>query len=233
MFGRRLIFAFALSLGLVLGANACSSDDDGGTMQTTAPLTEAEVGGVLVVVNDGEIQEGELAKTKATSSEVSAFAQRMIDEHTATKTRQATLFSNMGTSPAESAKSTQLKTEAAAMLTALQAKSGAEFDRAYLADQVTMHQTALDTIDAMLLPSARSEALRAELQKTRADVATHLAEARTLQGMRSAARREVRREERRVGRREATARPARPAASPVLAAPERWPTGSPPARRPR
>jgi putative membrane protein len=59
--------------------------------------------------------------------------------------------------------------------------SGAEFDRAYIANKVTYHQTVLDAIDNTLIPNAQNAELRALLEQTRPAVAAHLQHAQELQ----------------------------------------------------
>jgi putative membrane protein len=68
----------------------------------------------------------------------------------------------------------------------LKDKKGADFEKAYIEEQVTMHQTVLDTIDTQLMPNAKAEELKALLTKTRSTVASHLDHAKQLQNSKAA-----------------------------------------------
>lgn len=57
----------------------------------------------------------------------------------------------------------------------------ASVDKAYVDQQVMLHQKALNTFDTILIPQAENPALKAHMQKTREAVAGHLAHAKTLQ----------------------------------------------------
>jgi putative membrane protein len=58
--------------------------------------------------------------------------------------------------------------------------SGTEFDIAYLENEISYHTTLLETIDSVLLPSARNEELRSLISAVRPAVASHLEHARQL-----------------------------------------------------
>ena len=53
--------------------------------------------------------------------------------------------------------------------------------KAYVDQQVMMHEKALDTLDKVLIPQAQNAALKAHLAKTRDAVAGHLTHAKDLQ----------------------------------------------------
>jgi putative membrane protein len=56
----------------------------------------------------------------------------------------------------------------------------AAFDKAYLAQQITMHEQALDKLTNMLIPGAKDAAFKAHLEKTRGAVQSHLEHVKTL-----------------------------------------------------
>jgi putative membrane protein len=82
-----------------------------------------------------EIQLGQMGVQKATNSDVKAFAQRMIDDHTQANSQLAPIASQKGvTLPTDVS---ALHKHAASQLSKL---SGAEFDRAFMDQMVTDHQ---------------------------------------------------------------------------------------------
>jgi putative membrane protein len=59
--------------------------------------------------------------------------------------------------------------------------SGAAFDSAYIASEVTYHQELLDGINNALIPNAQNAELKALLEQTRPAVEAHLKHAQELQ----------------------------------------------------
>ena len=58
---------------------------------------------------------------------------------------------------------------------------GADFDRAYIAHEITMHQNVLNTLDQTLIPNAQNAELKALLQKVRPLIESHLQMAQQIQ----------------------------------------------------
>lgn len=183
MSSRAFVFGVAL-LASSIGPLACSKspDDTLSTPSDAAPaaLSDAQIAMVMTAANTGEIDEGKVAQTEAQAPAVSAFATRMVTEHTAAKQRQDQLFTKLGLTPADSPVSQQLTSDAASKVTKLKTLSGHAADQAYLDDQVAAHQTVLDLIDTRLLVSVQSADLKTELQSMRTDVSKHLADAKAL-----------------------------------------------------
>jgi putative membrane protein len=64
----------------------------------------------------------------------------------------------------------------------LKGLSGAEFDKAYIDNEVTYHQAVLDAVDKTLIPSASNADLKALLVKVRPAFVAHLEHAKKVQG---------------------------------------------------
>ncbi|MGZ5232685.1 MAG: DUF4142 domain-containing protein, partial [Burkholderiales bacterium] len=63
----------------------------------------------------------------------------------------------------------------------LKALKGAEFDKAYVDNEVTYHQSVLDALDKTLIPSAKNEELKSLLVKVRPAFVAHLDHAKHIQ----------------------------------------------------
>lgn len=161
---------------LTVGACAPRSVEDDSAFPVAPRFSNAEVVGVVTTANNGEIETSQPAVQKAASSDVRAFAQQMIADHTASNTRLAALGIANGDSDLEE----QLRSSAARTTEVLQQYEGAAFDRAYMDAQIQMHQYVLTSLDNTLIPSATSSALRTELEQTRTSVAAHLERARAI-----------------------------------------------------
>jgi len=146
---------------------------------TAAPLSDAQILGVVKVANDGEVAAGNLAVRKATAPEVRDFAKDMVKDHT--EASQKVDQASAGTPMSNSEMSSKMVKDANTEIQALNAQSGPEFDRSYIQGQVKMHQGLLDAIQGNLLPHAQSAQVRQLLEQIRDKVTEHLRQAQQLQ----------------------------------------------------
>jgi len=164
--------------------------------------TDAHAMALLHHSNLAEIQAGNLAQQRAQDAEVKAFAQHMVTDHTALDQQGDALATRLNVSPmlpdsalpraATQAMSTLSSTGGAASgamtpstpttdAAAAAAGSGAEFDRAYITQQVADHQRTLALVDAAIERSQNAELKTALQTQVRPKVAEHLQHARQLQ----------------------------------------------------
>lgn len=163
------------------GVAACDSDDVTGPNEDIVESirTDAHILAAMHESNVGEIQAGEVALDKATNEAVRDFAQMMIDHHTSLDQQGTALATQLGITPA--LPDQRLPQVQAAELATLQATAaGNQFDRVYVAQQITAHQRALALVDAGLDRAERAE-LRALLTQARPIIQTHLALAESIQ----------------------------------------------------
>lgn len=83
--------------------------------------------------------------------------------------------------PEESDTSKALKDEGAATIAKLKGLKGAAFDKAYVDNEVTYHQTVLDAIDSTLVPNAKNAELKGLIEKVRPAFVDHLQHAKHIQ----------------------------------------------------
>jgi putative membrane protein len=148
---------------------------DGGTT-----LSDSQAAGVMMEANSGEVMVGNLAVSRAQGASVRAFAQQMVTDHSMANQKLMMLLQRVGLSAGDSPVRQMLAMAAQTTLTQLSAQTGAAFDAAYLASQVSMHQQVLKLLDDVLIPSAQNADLKAELVSARATVAMHLSTAQSL-----------------------------------------------------
>ena len=122
-----------------------------------------------------------MAKQKGTAKAVKDFAQTMVTDHGGVNKQAVALATKLKVTPEDNAVSQSLKSAADASTTNLQSKSGADFDKAYIDNEVTYHQTVLDALDKTLIPGAQNAELKALLEKVRPAIAAHLARAKQIQ----------------------------------------------------
>jgi putative membrane protein len=181
-----------LSIGLMFGVICCSGAL-GGALAFAEPAvgqatgaarpgpSDAEIAKIVVTANDGEIQQGKWAIEHSKSKEVKDFAKQMVKAHETVNKNAAQVAQRAKLVPKQSQTSDSLKLESESALADLKEKQGADFDRGYVDAQVKAHQDVLNAIDTTLLPNAKNPDLRAMLEKTRPQVASHLEHAQMLQ----------------------------------------------------
>jgi putative membrane protein len=153
------------------------------TARSTADISarsDAQLAAVLQAVNQGEIQQGQAAATRASAVAVKRFASHMVAAHRTMLGHQTAILSRAQITPSDNAVSNQLKSDAHAQLASLQAMRGREFDRAYVDAQVSGHSQALELLDR-IIPNLRNSELKNDVESARPRVEEHLREAERLQ----------------------------------------------------
>ena len=144
-------------------------------------FTDGQVAAVILALNDEEIEESQLATTKASSKDVRAFARDMVAAHRDMLNASNALFGKLHVSATENAVSSKLMTATLNQMTTLEEQGrGSDFDDDYVEAQVRVHNTALDLIDRMI-PNAVSPELKGALQEDRPKIEAHLQAAAHLQ----------------------------------------------------
>jgi putative membrane protein len=148
----------------------------------TPAVSDAQIAAIVVAANQVDIDAGQLAATKATNAKVKAFARQMVTDHTGVNKAATALVNKLGVTPEPNETSRSLTTGGEQNRSSLQSKSGAEFDRAYVDNEVTYHQAVLDALDKTLIPNAQNAELKNMLVTTRPAFEAHLKMAKDLQG---------------------------------------------------
>jgi putative membrane protein len=143
--------------------------------------SDAQIAAIVVTANQVDIDAGKLADSKSSNKEVKAFAQRMIADHGSVNKSATELVTKLKVKPEANATSNALKKGGDDALDRLKGLKGAAFDKAYVDNEVTYHQSVLDAIDQTLIPSAKNAELKALLVKVRPAFVAHLEHAKHLQ----------------------------------------------------
>lgn len=149
--------------------------------KTEKPLNDAEVLGVVLTANEGEVQMAEQAIKKAKSKDAKDFAMMMKTHHSQGATKTKSTATKTKITQKDSDLSSFLKTDTEKTVKDLQNKEGADFDKAYMDSQVAAHKAVLAAIDNRLVPSAQNADVKSLVTETRKIVADHLAKAEDIQ----------------------------------------------------
>ena len=173
-------------------AAADSGMRPGDTAVTTTPApapaaaapaapNDAQIAHIAVTANSIDSAHGAMARQKASAKAVKDFATSMVNDHGAVNKQAAALVKKLNVTPEDNETSRNLRSTADASAASMQGKSGADFDKAYIDDEVTYHQAVLDALDKTLIPNAQNAELKALLEKVRPNVAAHLERAKGIQ----------------------------------------------------
>lgn len=136
--------------------------------------TEAELLGFMGLANDGTIQRARLAEQRATTADVKALARMAIEDHTRLD-RQAKdvaaelhLTPNVPTADENLAENQQKWYEEQSST-----EPGTDWDKKYLAYEISRHETVLDEVNDALRREQRPE-MKTFLESARTYIERHL-----------------------------------------------------------
>jgi putative membrane protein len=159
------VFAFAASAALA---------------QSAAP-SAAQIAGIVVTANTVDIDAGKLAQKMSKNKEVMQFGKQMVTDHTGVNKQATALVNKLKVKPEDSDTSKSLKDGGKANISKLKGLKGAEFDKAYVDNEVTYHQAVIDALDKTLIPNAKNAELKDLLEKVKPAFVAHLAHAKQIQ----------------------------------------------------
>ncbi|MGZ3796665.1 MAG: DUF4142 domain-containing protein [Pseudobdellovibrionaceae bacterium] len=144
-------------------------------------LNDSQMIGLMNKVNDVEVAIGKVAVEKGQNVKVKTFATKMVTEHTADNVKITALEAKTKLQRADSDASRALEQRSNTIIENLKNAKAADFDKAYIDNEVTTHQEVLNTLDQSLIPTAQNPDLKSFLQSTREEIASHLKEAQQIQ----------------------------------------------------
>jgi putative membrane protein len=142
---------------------------------------DAQIAGIVVTANQVDINAGKLAEKKAASPEVRKFAKQMVTDHSGVNKQASELAKKLKLTPQDSDTSKSLKEGGEANVAKLKDMKGADFDKAYVDNEVGYHQAVIDALDKTLIPSAQNAELKALMVKVRPAFVAHLEHAKMIQ----------------------------------------------------
>jgi putative membrane protein len=145
------------------------------------PPTDAQIAMIAVTANSVDIDAAKMAKQKTTNKAVREFADTMVRDHTAVNAKATALVKKLGVTPEESDTSRSLKSDGDKKMAELKSLTGAEFDKAYIDNEVSYHETVMNALDKTLIPNTKNAELKSLLESARPIFVTHLDHAKKLQ----------------------------------------------------
>lgn len=149
--------------------------------QAQSGPSDPQIAQIVVTADQVDIDAGRLAEKHAKSKDVRQFAKQMVTDHTAVNKSAMDLARKLHVTPEASDTSKSLKKGGDDNMAKLKKLKGAEFDKAYVDNEVTYHQAVIDAVDKTLIPSAKNADLKALIEKVRPTLEQHLEHAKHLQ----------------------------------------------------
>jgi putative membrane protein len=154
----------------------------GASASAGAPtLTDANIAAIVVAANDIDIKAGKLAQKTTTNADVKGLGDMMVRDHEAVNQQAKDLVTKLHVSPQANDLSKQLKADADKTYDGLKAKKGADFDQAYVANEIAYHEAVISVVETMLIPGAQNAELKTLLQHVLPALQAHLAHAKHVQ----------------------------------------------------
>jgi putative membrane protein len=104
------------------------------------------------------------ALTKTSNKDVKAFAEDMVRDHETVNKQALALVKKLNVTPEDNDTSKTLSKNAADKLAELGKLKGADFDKAYVANEVAYHKAVDSALETTLIPSANNAELKGLLQ---------------------------------------------------------------------
>ena len=132
--------------------------------QGAAKPTDPQIAHIAYTAGVIDIAAAKQAMTKASHKDVKAFAADMVRDHEAVNKQALDLVKKLKVTPEDNDTSKALSKQAADKLAELEKLKGAEFDKAYVANEVAYHKAVNGALETLLIPSASNAELKSLLQ---------------------------------------------------------------------
>ena len=144
-------------------------------------VSDAQIASIVVTANQVDIDAGKLAASRGSNQQIKKFGEQMVTDHTAVNKQATALVTRLQVTPQDNSTSQSLKAGGEKNVASLKSRHGAEFDKAYIDNEVRYHQAVIEAIDNTLVPSAHDAELKALLVKVRPAFVAHLEHAKMIQ----------------------------------------------------
>jgi putative membrane protein len=163
----------AAALGVVALTAFSLSAQESPPADPGADLRDAEIAHIAVTANNIDIDLARLAESRTQHADVRAFAATMIRDHSATLQRASELMTRLGVVPVRNAISETLTRGATDAQNRLAPLHGRDFDRAYIEREVQFHESVLEAVERIMLPTTENAELKRLLEEMVPSLTSH------------------------------------------------------------
>jgi len=129
-----------------------------------AKPTDPQIAHIAYTAGVIDIAAAKQAIGKAGNKDVKSFAQDMVRDHEAVNKQALDLVKKLKVTPEDNDTSNLMEKEATEKLAELAKLKGAEYDKAYVANEVAYHKAVNGALETQLIPSASNTELKSLLQ---------------------------------------------------------------------
>jgi putative membrane protein len=126
--------------------------------------TDPQIAHIAYTAGELDIAAAKQALSKSKNKDVRAFAEGMVNDHTAVNKKALDLLKKLKVTPEDNDTSRALSKAAADKRAELSKLSGEEFDKGYIANEVAYHKTVNGALESTLIPSASNAELKSLLE---------------------------------------------------------------------
>jgi putative membrane protein len=136
----------------------------GSALAQGAKPTDPQIAHIAYTAGQLDIDAAKQALAKSKSKDVRSFAEDMVRDHTAVNKQALDLVKKLKVTPEDNDTSRALSKAAADKSAQLAKLDGADFDKAYVANEAAYHKTVNGALETTLIPSANNAELKSLLQ---------------------------------------------------------------------
>jgi putative membrane protein len=129
-----------------------------------AKPTDPQIAHIAYTAGVIDIAAAKQAMTRAGNKDVKAFAADMVRDHEAVNKQALDLVKKLKVTPEDNDTSKALSKQAADKLAELAKLKGADYDKAYVANEVAYHKAVNGALETQLIPSASNAELKSLLE---------------------------------------------------------------------
>jgi len=129
----------------------------------SATLTNPQIAHIAYTAGAIDIKAAQIALKTSKNADVIAFANNMVADHQAVNDQALALVKKLGVTPEDNDTSKALVKQADDEQAKLATLTGAEFDKAYAANELAYHKTVNGALEQTLIPATSNAELKALL----------------------------------------------------------------------
>lgn len=149
---KKLLTSLATAFAL-LGSHASAQD--------VADMSDLEFAHIAYTADNIDIRYAHLALALSTNPDIHEFANTMIRDHTAVNAAALALLEKLGASAQDNAVSQTLNANAEEIINGFVQLRGAEFDKAYAANELAYHQAVNALVENTMIPNIDNAEVKA------------------------------------------------------------------------
>ena len=169
-----------IAVKTVIGVVACALALSGLALRAQG-VNDAQIAHIVVTANQVDIDAGKLAQKMGSNAEVKKFGALMVTDHTGVNKQAVALATKLKVKPEDNDTSKSLAAGGTKNIANLKTLKGAEFDKAYIDQEVAYHTAVIEAVDKTLIPESKNEELKALITKVRPAFVAHLDHAKKIQ----------------------------------------------------